>query len=160
MWNEILLLNMHQSLHVHHPCFQVTYTTWEFFFSWNSESSFSSTVGYTRPAKSLHPMPPPNRLITIPVLLSILGVQITNAAFLLGSLLFVQRQSWFHSRDEYEAVENENYSSYENTVLFIVSSFQYIAFAFIYAKGYPYRRNFYTNSKLDACRSLLLWTFN
>ena len=42
-----------------------------------------------------------------------------------------------------------NSNTYEGTVVFVVSSFQYITLAVNYSNGPPYRKRIWTNSKLE-----------
>lgn len=43
--------------------------------------------------------------------------------------------------------ENERVLCWENTVLFLVSCYQYLILGVVYSKGLPYRQPFYTNGK-------------
>lgn len=76
----------------------------------------------------------------IPLLLQIL----TLAFIQIASLYYLYRQKWFTPipDDHVEAV----IVSWENTVLFSVSCYQYIILATVYSKGKPYREMLITNS--------------
>lgn len=43
--------------------------------------------------------------------------------------------------------DNDVISCWENTTLFLTSSYQYIILAFVLNKGYPHRKPFYKNRK-------------
>jgi len=43
--------------------------------------------------------------------------------------------------------DNDVISCWENTTLFLTSSYQYIILAFVLNKGYPHRKPFYKNCK-------------
>ena len=49
----------------------------------------------------------------------------------------------------YEDVEGEDYEAgydcYENSAVFIISMYQYIILAVVFAKGKPYRKSMFTN---------------
>lgn len=50
----------------------------------------------------------------------------------------------------------ENIICYENTVLFLVSSFQYILVAVVFSVGPPYRKPLWTNKRLIATLCILI----
>ncbi|XP_071454633.1 polyamine-transporting ATPase 13A3-like isoform X2 [Hetaerina americana] len=88
----------------------------------------------------------------IPVLL-----QTTLAAcFQYGAILFLSTQKWFMPvmpTDHEEIV-----MCWENTVVFCVSSFQYLILAAVFSKGKPHRKPLYTNTWLLV--SIMFLTFS
>lgn len=60
---------------------------------------------------------------------------------------FVKSQTWFEAYEDSENKDEKNFTSYENTAVFLVSMFQYITEAIIFSKGAPYRRSIFSNCK-------------
>lgn len=75
----------------------------------------------------------------IPLLLQI----VTCLVGQLGALLYLYEQKWFEPIPS-DTVD-EVVVSWENTVLFTVSCFQYLILATVYSKGRPYRQMLITN---------------
>lgn len=87
----------------------------------------------------------------IPMFLQILLCALVQ----LGALYFLKVQSWFKP---IEPAEDEIITCWENTVIFTISSFQYIILACIYSKGKPFRQSITVNFWLLIC-SILLASF-
>ncbi|KAM6919321.1 polyamine-transporting ATPase 13A3-like [Xenentodon cancila] len=107
--------------------------------------------------------PPPSSLISGPLLCSVLTQILTCLVFQVLVFLLVQKQSWYetwtpqsdacnvsrsgvsHSLNATTPVDHKNIRNYENTTLFYVSSFQYLAVAIVFSKGKPFRQPSYKN---------------
>ncbi|XP_028925229.1 probable cation-transporting ATPase 13A4 [Ornithorhynchus anatinus] len=116
----------------------------------------------------LVPYRPPGRLISPPLLLSvILNVLFSLATQILGFVM-VQKQPWYSSFDIYRACsiekanssespaslnitqsaarnENDAFKSYENTTIWFLGTINYIMLALVFSKGKPFRKPIYTN---------------
>ncbi|XP_072297890.1 polyamine-transporting ATPase 13A3-like [Eucyclogobius newberryi] len=112
--------------------------------------------------EQLVPRRPPSSLISGPLLFSVLTQILTCLLFQLLAFLLVQEQSWYEkwtpqsnacnvSRSSQpfslnsSYVDVKNIRNYENTTLFYVSSFQYLAVAIVFSKGKPFRQPSYKN---------------
>ncbi|XP_020772878.2 LOW QUALITY PROTEIN: polyamine-transporting ATPase 13A3-like [Boleophthalmus pectinirostris] len=110
----------------------------------------------------LVPRRPPSSLISGPLLFSVLTQILTCLLFQLLAFLLVQEQSWYEkwtpqsnacnvSRSSQSFSVNNSYidvkniRNYENTTLFYVSTFQYLAVAIGFSKGKPFRQPSYKN---------------
>ncbi len=80
------------------------------------------------------------------VLSSIIGQAIIMSSVQIWAFLWVRRQSWYtpptNSKPNGDNLEATNY---ENTALFLVSSFQYVLVAAVFSIGPPYRKPMYMN---------------
>uniref|UniRef100_A0A4W6FKM1 Polyamine-transporting ATPase 13A3 n=1 Tax=Lates calcarifer TaxID=8187 RepID=A0A4W6FKM1_LATCA len=108
---------------------------------------------------------PPSSLISGPLLCSVLTQILTCLVFQVLAFLLVRQQSWYeiwtpqsdacnvsssslsHSQNTTSPHDHKNIRNYENTTLFYVSSFQYLAVAIVFSKGKPFRQPIYKNCK-------------
>ncbi|KAG8014015.1 putative cation-transporting ATPase 13A3 [Nibea albiflora] len=106
---------------------------------------------------------PPSSLISGPLLCSVLTQILTCLVFQVLAFLLVRQQSWYetwtpqsdacnvsssslsHSLNVTGPHDHKNIRNYENTTLFYVSSFQYLAVAIVFSKGKPFRQPSYKN---------------
>ncbi|XP_028284295.1 probable cation-transporting ATPase 13A3 isoform X2 [Parambassis ranga] len=106
---------------------------------------------------------PPSSLISGPLLCSVLTQILTCLVFQVLAFLLVRQQSWYeiwtpqsdacnvsrssvsHSFNVTSPHDHKNIRNYENTTLFYVSSFQYLAVAIVFSKGKPFRQPSYKN---------------
>ncbi|KAM9720213.1 polyamine-transporting ATPase 13A3-like [Menidia menidia] len=106
---------------------------------------------------------PPSSLISGPLLFSVLTQILTCLVFQVLAFLLVQKQSWYETwtpqsdacnvsrfslfeiLNETTPHDHKNIRNYENTTLFYVSSFQYLAVAIVFSKGKPFRQPSYKN---------------
>ncbi|XP_030015229.1 probable cation-transporting ATPase 13A3 [Sphaeramia orbicularis] len=121
---------------------------------------------------------PPSSLISGPLLFSVLTQILTSLVFQVLAFLLVRQQSWYekwtpqsdacnvtsfslpHSLNVTHPHDYKNIRNYENTTLFYVSSFQYLAVAIIFSKGKPFRQPSYKNWPfMLACVGLYTFLF-
>jgi magnesium-transporting ATPase (P-type) len=102
---------------------------------------FSRTEAYPE----LHKKPPQNKLIAWRPILSLFGHMFIIGAIQIFVFFYVKLQPWFEAYEDSENKKEKNFSSYENTAVFTVSMFQYLAEAVIFSKGAPYRRSIFSN---------------
>ncbi|KAG8506606.1 Cation-transporting ATPase 13A2 [Galemys pyrenaicus] len=98
----------------------------------------------TGPALALGRARPPGALLSVPVLSSLLLQVALVAGVQLGSYFLTVAQPWFVPLNG-TVPAPDNLPNYENTVVFSVSSFQYLILAAAMSKGAPFRRPLYTN---------------
>lgn len=125
-------------------------------------------VGRTDPYPRIHPKGPTASLVSKKVLASIIGQIFITSAFQFWAFFWVRTQPWYippppnDPNAEGNQLESTNY---ENTVLFLISCFQYVLVAAVFSIGPPYRKPMWTNGRLmlvlevydaDALRSVLL----
>jgi len=100
-------------------------------------------VGRTLPYPKIHPKRPTASLVSKKVLTSIIGQTIINFSVQVFVFFWIRRQPWYSKPDvDDEKLETFNY---ENTALFLVSSFQYILVAVVFSVGPPYRKPIHSN---------------
>ena len=128
-------------------------------------------VGYTGPYHRLVKRRPLGTLAGVHVMLSLATHTILLLVFQLSALEYLRQQPWYTcprlswqschgylslSLSRYDPLrpsrESGNILSSENTVLFQISTFQYVALAIAMSTAAPYRRPLYTNSQsLSVC---------
>jgi len=105
------------------------------------------TMGRTLPYPRVYHKPPTASLVSKKVLASIIGQIIITGAMQLWAYLWVRRQEWYTPPPPVHGNELES-PTYENSVLFLVSCFQYILVAAVFSIGPPYRKSMWTNGWL------------
>ncbi|KAL5485211.1 hypothetical protein ACEPAI_7853 [Sanghuangporus weigelae] len=106
------------------------------------------TMGRSLPYPQIHPKRPTASLVSKKVLASIIGQIIITSAVQFWTFFWVRSQSWYRPPLEKmpdPAGDKLQALNYENTVLFLVSCFQYILVAAVFSIGPPYRKSMYTN---------------
>jgi len=104
----------------------------------------SMLMGYTESYPKLTPHLPSSSLISLPVLFSVVG----SVAIQFGAQVFVfvnvQQQSWYMPLVPTDN-DNNNTLCYQNTVIFMVSSYQYLVTCIAFSISKPFRQPLYTN---------------
>ncbi|XP_057639782.1 polyamine-transporting ATPase 13A2 isoform X2 [Chionomys nivalis] len=108
----------------------------------------------TGPALTLVRARPPGALLSVPVLGSLLLQVALVAGIQLGGYFLVVTQPWFVPLNR-TVPAPENLPNYENTVVFSLSSFQYLILAAAVSKGAPFRQPLYTNVPFLVALALL-----
>ncbi|XP_041508093.1 polyamine-transporting ATPase 13A2 isoform X4 [Microtus oregoni] len=108
----------------------------------------------TGPALTLVRARPPGALLSVPVLGSLLLQVALVAGIQLGGYFLVITQPWFVPLNR-TVPAPENLPNYENTVVFSLSSFQYLILAAAVSKGAPFRQPLYTNVPFLVALALL-----
>ncbi|XP_041034738.1 probable cation-transporting ATPase 13A3 isoform X1 [Carcharodon carcharias] len=142
--------------------------------------SIAFTMSLNSSWRELVPRRPPSSLISVSMLLSVSMQILLSLAFQVTAFLLVKEQPWYetwtpssnvcngswgeeltntsisvHNESE---VDEHNISNYENTTLFFVSCCQYLAVAFVFSKGRPFREPVYRNYLFMGC-ILVLYGF-
>jgi len=95
-------------------------------------------MGWAGPYYRLSPKPPPSNLVSKSVITSLVGHIIIFALVQLAILSLVTEQSWYIP--PIVDPEDPEIRNSDNTVLFLMSCYQYIMIAIILSVGPPYRQ--------------------
>ncbi|XP_069775899.1 polyamine-transporting ATPase 13A3-like isoform X2 [Narcine bancroftii] len=141
--------------------------------------SVTFTMSLNSSWKELVPQRPPSNLISVPILLSMLLQTLLMLAFQVMAFLLVKEQPWYGEGTPSNACDRDwareltnttvptqneteedhlHISNYENTTLFFVSCCQYLAVAFVFSRGKPFRQPVYRNYLFMGC-ILILYSF-
>ncbi|KAM7098534.1 polyamine-transporting ATPase 13A2 isoform 2-T2 [Molossus nigricans] len=102
-------------------------------------TSVAVLMSRTGPALVLGQARPPGALLSVPVLSSLLLQVALVAGVQLGGYFLTVAQPWFVPLNK-TVPAPDNLPNYENTVVFLLSSFQYLVLAAAVSKGAPFRR--------------------
>ncbi|KAJ3281726.1 hypothetical protein HK104_011310, partial [Borealophlyctis nickersoniae] len=100
-------------------------------------------MGQSGPYSRIHRKRPTASLVSKKVLTSLIGQVVIQAAFQMWIFVWVRRQPWY--RPPEGTVDEKIYKSYENTAVFLLSCFQYLAVALVFSVGPPYRESMWKN---------------
>jgi len=106
------------------------------------------SVGRTLPYDGIHTQRPTASLVSRKVLSSILGQIVITSATQAWAFFWVRVQPWYEAPPPPIPGEGIEMHNFENTVLFLVSCFQYILVAAVFSIGPPYRKPMWTNGTL------------
>ncbi|KIM40199.1 hypothetical protein M413DRAFT_19398 [Hebeloma cylindrosporum] len=116
------------------------------------------TMGRTLPYPRIYPKRPTASLVSKKVLTSIIGQIVITGAIQFWAYFWVRRQEWYTPPPKAlpsgggNKLESRND---ENSVLFLISCFQYILVAAVFSIGPPYRMSMWTNGWLMFSMGLL-----
>ncbi|CAO3668835.1 unnamed protein product [Umbelopsis ramanniana] len=103
-------------------------------------------MGYTSAWPYLHKKRPTASLMSKKVLVSLVGHIIINSSFQFAMYFYIRTQAWY-SPPNYDP-DGENIECFENTILFLLSCYQYILVAVVFSVGPPYRQPVWSNVRL------------
>lgn len=128
-------------------------------------ASLAFTMGRQGPAKRLVAKRPSSSLISLANVIPLLLQVLSCVAVQIGALIYLHDQSWYFNSSFWDESSNcqinattvsnqtsgfvENILCWENTVLFLVSCYQYLILGAVYSKGLPHRQPLYTNCESD-----------
>ncbi|XP_063297780.1 probable cation-transporting ATPase 13A4 [Pelobates fuscus] len=121
--------------------------------------TFSLTISLTGPSPTLAPYRPPARLISPPILLSIILNLVFSLIIQTVGFTLVQQQSWYNETDIFSGClplnmslynytikeEPEKDQNYLTTTMWFISGMNLIIVEFVFSKGKPFRKPIYTN---------------
>lgn len=121
-------------------------------------TSVAVLMGYTRAHDKLTVKKPPGSLVKFTNIISILMQVALVIIFQMASFLYLQVQPWYNRIDVSKQNNNGDniVQCHETTLIFLVSSYQYITVAFAFSKGPPHRKRFYTNVPFTIVTILLV----
>jgi len=117
-------------------------------------------MSYTGPYHKLSRKQPTASLISVPILTSVIGQSVLSAIVQLSGYWIMNQMSFFTpiDFDPNEDVE-KYYFSWENSLLFLLSWFEYQAICIVFSMGKPFKKPFYSNIWLTSTSILLMaWT--
>ncbi|KAJ3989971.1 P-type ATPase [Lentinula detonsa] len=106
------------------------------------------TMGRTLPYPNIYYKRPTASLVSKKVLSSIIGQIIITSAVQIWAYTWVRGQEWYTSPPSPDTKDGSNQlesTNFENSVLFLISCFQYILVAGVFSIGPPYRKPMWTN---------------
>lgn len=106
-------------------------------------TSVAVLMGYSGAYHKLVPQRPPGSLVKPNNLLSIIAQILLVIIFQISAFLYLHFQPWYKPAPK--NLDADNTHCWETTVIFLVSTYQYIASAFVFSKGPPFREPIYKN---------------
>ncbi|XP_061189537.1 polyamine-transporting ATPase 13A3-like isoform X2 [Saccostrea echinata] len=106
-------------------------------------TSVAVLMGYSSAYHKLVPQQPPGSLVKPSNLLSIIAQVILVIIFQIAAFLYLHYQPWYIPVKK--DLNADNTYCWETSVIFLVSTYQYIASAFVFSKGPPFRQPIYKN---------------
>ena len=100
-------------------------------------------MGQTGSHPQIHHKRPTASLVSKKVLVSMIGQFLIQFLIQLFAFTWVRRQPWY--KPGYVDIEEEIYLSFENTVVFLISCYQYILVAIVFTVGPPYQQSIWKN---------------
>ncbi|TPX45622.1 hypothetical protein SeMB42_g01692 [Synchytrium endobioticum] len=113
-------------------------------------------MGRSGPAKTISPRRPTASLTSKKVLTSLVGQIFLQVLAQVYIFVWVRRQPWYLPPRYFMGDAMNVIACHENTVVFLVSSFQYLAMATVFTRGPPFREPIWRNVPLMLLLSLLL----
>ncbi|TPX31909.1 hypothetical protein SmJEL517_g04851 [Synchytrium microbalum] len=105
-------------------------------------------MGRSGPSKSISPRRPTASLTSKKVLTSLVGQVALQVIGQVYVFLWVRRQPWYLPPRYFAGDYDKIVGCYENTVVFLVSSFQYLTMAAVFTRGPPFREPIWRNVPL------------
>ncbi|XP_056008608.1 polyamine-transporting ATPase 13A3-like isoform X2 [Ostrea edulis] len=106
-------------------------------------TSVAVLMGYSSSYDKLVPQRPPGSLVKPSNLLSIISQVLLVIVFQIAAFLYLHFQPWY--KPVKKDLNADNTYCWETSVIFLVSTYQYIASAFVFSKGPPFRQPIYKN---------------
>ncbi|XP_025196662.1 probable cation-transporting ATPase 13A3 isoform X1 [Melanaphis sacchari] len=114
------------------------------YFDFVLTTSLAIVMSDIDPTDKVHPHRPLSKILTAKNLIPLFLQLLVCALIQIGSLYYLKLQNWYVPTSPAWSDEDV-ISCWENTTLFLTSSYQYIILAFVLNKGYPHRKPFYQN---------------
>ncbi|XP_063965786.1 polyamine-transporting ATPase 13A3-like [Lytechinus pictus] len=109
-------------------------------------TSFVLTVGANKAYHQISITRPITKLVTPPIIFSLIVQTLILLGFQVLMLILVMRQPWYEP-SEIDS-HHRNVVSYENMAVWLLANFQYLTIAFVNTPGPPYSNRFYKNIPL------------
>ncbi|RGB37802.1 hypothetical protein C1646_733303 [Rhizophagus diaphanus] len=100
-------------------------------------------MGRTEPYPRIYPKRPTASLVSLKVLTSLIGQVLIQSGFQFFVYFLIRKQPWYTPPNI--DPDGNNIASYENTILFLLSCYQYILIAAVFSVGPPYRKSMFSN---------------
>ncbi|CAI2162186.1 8461_t:CDS:10 [Funneliformis geosporum] len=100
-------------------------------------------MGRTEPYPLINPKRPTASLVSRRVLTSLIGQILIQSGFQIFVYLLIREQPWY--KPPVIDPDDTNIVCFENTILFILSCFQYLLIAAVFSVGPPYRKPMHSN---------------
>ncbi|KAL9560358.1 hypothetical protein PS6_000297 [Mucor atramentarius] len=111
-------------------------------------------MGHTAAWPHLDRKRPTASLVSKKVLTSLIGQIVINSSIQFLAYWAIHQQSWY-TPPVFDP-NGDNIECLENTVLFLVSSYQYMLIAVVFSVGPPYRKPLWTNGRLVLTLAILI----
>ena len=105
------------------------------------------SMAKTEPIEKLNEKRPPETLMSMPILLSILGQSLIMVAFQFVVFTQLLSKDWYSPIDPYTVIGDRITDSVATSTMFLFSNFQYLVVVFGFSIGKPFRKNMITNRK-------------